>query len=73
MNYKHDTYECRLCLWAEQCPNTETCDSFTPLDEELMEVILTDNTRDAYRSEFLQYADFENNGFGDWGYSYREA
>ena len=73
MSYKHDTYECSMCLWAEQCSSAETCDSFTPLDEELIEIIPTDNTRDAYRAAFLQYADFDGGDFGDWGYSYREA
>lgn len=62
-----------MCLWAEQCPDSETCDSFTPLGEELMEIELTDSTRDAYRAAFLQYADFDSGDFGDWGYSYRKA
>lgn len=73
LNYKHDTYECSMCLWADQCPDSETCDSFTPLDEELIEIELTDSTRDAYRAAFLQYTDFDSGDFGDWGCSYRKA
>lgn len=73
MSYKHDTYECRMCLWAEQCQDTETCDSFTPLDEELIDVVPTDDTRNAYRDAFLRYISYDNDNLGDWGFSYHKA